>query len=62
MLERADLLQDKATREKIVVDKYWEVADIVFVTEDLRETELLRKLEEVERERVKHIAKAQRKV
>ena len=41
MLERADELGDKATREKIEEDKYWEIADIVMVTEDLRETETL---------------------
>ena len=32
---------DQATKIKILQDKYWEVADIAFVTEDLRETELL---------------------
>jgi len=35
------------------------VADIVFVTEDLRETELLKQLERVERERLAALSKAQ---
>ena len=61
MLEKSHELGDKATKEKIEADKYWEVADIVFVTEDLRETELLQKLVAVERERVKYIALAQRR-
>jgi hypothetical protein len=51
MMEKADLLGDNELKATIEQDKFWEISDITFAKGDTRETELLRALDDVDRQK-----------